>query len=48
LLIGVAPDTDFAGYPAVPKAGAGRIPDIRPDVLLANCILVKYLPVINL
>jgi hypothetical protein len=36
-----APDTDFAGYPANPKAGyriSGRIPDfkkgriIRPDI----------------
>jgi hypothetical protein len=32
-----APDTDFAGYPANPKAGyrisgKGRIPDIRPDI----------------
>jgi hypothetical protein len=46
-----APYTDFAGYPAKPKAGyrisgrisgKGQIPDIRPDTWFDNIFLVKY------
>jgi hypothetical protein len=48
-----APDTDFAGYPAKPKAGyrisgKGRIPDIRLDTWFDKYIFGKIRYQINL